>query len=163
MAGSIRVRSKGTVKVTGLLLRFFKTEVRAQGWFLDPRVAATTPRVRHACPARNFGRRPRVFVRRGSRVGERQLLRISKALSDATRLGLLREITRAGEISCGKLARRFPVAQATVSHHLKILESAGLVAARRDGQFHYFRAVPEALDAFREGLGRTFLIAETVR
>lgn len=94
---------------------------------------------------------------------ERQLLKVSKALSDETRLRLLREITRNGEISCGELARRFPVTQATVSHHLKILEGAGLVTARRDGQFHYFRAVPEALDAFREGLGRTFLVAEAAR
>jgi ArsR family transcriptional regulator, arsenate/arsenite/antimonite-responsive transcriptional repressor len=96
-------------------------------------------------------------------VIERQLLKISKALSDATRLRLLRAVTRAGEISCGELARRFPVAQATVSHHLKILEEAGLVAARRKGQFHYFRPVPEALEGFRKGLGRAFSVPAAAR
>jgi len=93
-------------------------------------------------------------------VIERQLLKVSKALSDETRLRLLREITRKGEVSCGELARRFPVAQATVSHHLKILEGAGLVAARREGQFHYFRPVPGALQAFRRGLGKAFSLAD---
>lgn len=94
---------------------------------------------------------------------ERRLLKVSKALSDETRLRLLREITRKGEISCGELARRIPVAQATVSHHLKILEEAGLVATRRDGQFHYFRPVPNALESFRRALGKTFSLQASAR
>lgn len=89
-------------------------------------------------------------------MNERQLLKIAKALSDGTRLRLLREIAASGEISCGELASRFPVAQPTVSHHLKVLEEVGLVAARREGQFHYYRAVAERLEAFREALAASF-------
>ena len=89
-------------------------------------------------------------------MNERQLLKIAKALSDRTRLRLLREIAASGEISCGELANRFPVAQPTVSHHLKVLEEVGLVAARREGQFNYYRAVAARLDAFRDALGAAF-------
>ncbi len=85
-------------------------------------------------------------------MDERRTLKVAKALSDATRLRMLREISVAGEISCGELARRFPISQPTVSHHLKILEDAGLVSERREGQFHYFRAVPGALVEFSKHL-----------
>jgi ArsR family transcriptional regulator, arsenate/arsenite/antimonite-responsive transcriptional repressor len=88
-------------------------------------------------------------------MGDRQTLQTAKALSDGTRLRLLHEITAGGEVSCGELARRFPLAQATVSHHLKVLEEAGLVAVRRDGQFHYFSAVSGALLAFSRNLAAT--------
>ena len=85
-------------------------------------------------------------------MDERQILKVAKALSDPTRLRMLHEVTAAGEISCGDLAARFPISQPTVSHHLKVLEEAGLVTARREGQFHYFKAVAGALGAFSRDL-----------
>jgi DNA-binding transcriptional ArsR family regulator len=57
-----------------------------------------------------------------------------KALADPTRraiLGLLRE----GDLPAGEIAAQFPVAWASVSHHLSVLKDAGLVLATRDGQF----------------------------
>ena len=85
-------------------------------------------------------------------MDERKILKIAKALSDRTRLRILREIGAAGEISCGELAKRFPISQPTVSHHLKVLEEAGLVSTRHEGQFHYFQAVTGALPAFSQHL-----------
>jgi ArsR family transcriptional regulator len=86
------------------------------------------------------------------KMNERRVLKIAKALSDPTRLRMLREMFTAGEISCGELARRFPISQPTVSHHLKVLEEAGLVSARHEGQFHYFKAVAGALSRFSKDL-----------
>ena len=86
-------------------------------------------------------------------MDERGIVKIAKALSDPTRLRMVREISAAGEISCGELAKRFPISQPTVSHHLKVLQEAGLVRERREGQFHYFAAVPGALAAFSKHLG----------
>ena len=83
----------------------------------------------------------------------KDLVRIAKALGDGTRFAILREIAAAGEISCGDLAARFPIAQATVSHHLRILGESGLVAARREGQHSYFSLAPGAMDAYRAALG----------
>jgi DNA-binding transcriptional ArsR family regulator len=48
------------------------------------------------------------------------------------------------------------VSQATVSHHLKVLSGAGLVAARREGPFHLYRSVPEALAAHGRTLAEAF-------
>ena len=84
------------------------------------------------------------------------LVRVAKALGDPTRLELLRRISAAGEMCCKDLVTLFPVSQATVSHHLKILADAGLVAVRREGQFGWYSLRPAAVDAHAALLGRTF-------
>ena len=81
-------------------------------------------------------------------------VRVAKALGDPTRFEMLRRIAAAVEINCRDLTSLFPVSQATVSHHLKILTDAGLIQARRQGQFHYFSLRPAALEAHASGLVR---------
>jgi ArsR family transcriptional regulator len=81
---------------------------------------------------------------------------VAKALSDPTRLELLLAIAMVAEKSCADLVRDLPVSQATVSHHLKILVAAGLVAVRRSGQFHHYRVVPGALAAWAGHLIQLF-------
>ncbi|MCX7924687.1 MAG: metalloregulator ArsR/SmtB family transcription factor [Fimbriimonadales bacterium] len=83
---------------------------------------------------------------------ERKAIRIARALADPTRLSILRALLQHAELSCGELAERFPVAQSTVSHHLNILMNADLVAMRKQGQHHYFRAQRETLCAFAQWL-----------
>lgn len=78
---------------------------------------------------------------------ENAAIRVARALADPTRFRLLRAIAEHGELSCRELVERFPVTQATVSHHLKVLAGAGLVAARQDGPFNRYRAVDGALEA----------------
>ena len=85
-----------------------------------------------------------------------QLVRISKALADGTRLGILRTIARRGELCCGDVARCFDVTQATVSHHLKVLTDAGLIETRRNGQFIHVRLVRGTIDDYRRRLGHAF-------
>lgn len=85
---------------------------------------------------------------------EQQLLRVARAIADPTRFGILKKISESGEICCGALAAAFPVKQATVSHHVKILEEAGLVETRREGQHHYFRVVPATLADYRATLAQ---------
>ena len=83
-------------------------------------------------------------------------IRVAKALADPTRFRLLRAIAERTEISCQELTTMLPLAQATVSHHLRVLADAGLVSARHEGQFHYYRVVPEALDAHGRALAAAF-------
>jgi len=78
---------------------------------------------------------------------DRQLIKVAKALADETRFSILKVIARVGEASCGELARQFPVAQPTISHHTRVLVEAGLLTSRRAGQHSYFRLVDGALDA----------------
>lgn len=64
--------------------------------------------------------------------------RVFSALSDPLRLRLMSVLARQGE-TCGKeLARELEASVALVSHHTKILEDAGLIIRRRDGQFSRF-------------------------
>lgn len=75
-----------------------------------------------------------------------QFQRIAKALADPRRFEILETITRAGdEMCCGSVVECFPVAQATVSHHLKELADAGLIETRSEGQFKFLRARPLVL------------------
>ena len=57
-----------------------------------------------------------------------------RALADPTRRRIL-ALLRDGDRAAGELASEFPIAFASVSHHLQVLRDAGLVLTRRDGQF----------------------------
>jgi len=84
------------------------------------------------------------------------LIKITKALADPTRFGILQAIAAADEISCGALAKRFPITQATCSQHLKILVEAGLIAMRREGQFHHYHLVRDTLEVYHRALEAAF-------
>ena len=81
---------------------------------------------------------------------------VAKALGDPTRFRMLRAIAARDEMSCRELTALFRLAQATVSHHLKVLTQAGLVSARREGQFHYYRVHRDALEAQCETIAAAF-------
>jgi ArsR family transcriptional regulator, arsenate/arsenite/antimonite-responsive transcriptional repressor len=68
---------------------------------------------------------------------DRQMVRVLKALADPKRFQMLRKIAAAGELSCSQIGRRFPLAQPTISHHLKILHDASLLQVREEGQHHF--------------------------
>lgn len=68
-----------------------------------------------------------------------QFNRISKALADPTRMEILERIAGAEELGCSVLAGDCAVSQPTISHHLKELSTAGLIRARRDGKFYFYR------------------------
>lgn len=83
-----------------------------------------------------------------------QIEKISKALADATRLRIFEAISSTNHMNCGEIVSMRGVTPATVSHHLKILNEAGLIACRREGQFVYSQAVPETIAAYTRSLAR---------
>ncbi len=80
--------------------------------------------------------------------------KISKALADQTRLRIFEAISASEHMNCGEIVSLRGVTPATVSHHLKILSEAGLIACRREGQFVYSRAVPERVAAYTRALAK---------
>lgn len=58
----------------------------------------------------------------------------AKALSDPTRLGLVKALEEGGELCVCDLAWISGRAQNLVSHHMRTLRSAGLARSRRDGK-----------------------------
>ena len=85
-------------------------------------------------------------------VNRSELEKISRALADATRLRIFEAISKKPSMNCGELVSLRGVTPATVSHHLKILNEAGLIACRRQGQFVYNEAVPEKIAAYTKAL-----------
>jgi ArsR family transcriptional regulator, arsenate/arsenite/antimonite-responsive transcriptional repressor len=76
---------------------------------------------------------------------EKELTKISKALSDPNRLRLYESIAAHKEMFCGELMQKCPLTPGTISHHLKILAEANLIESRREGQFIYNRALPRTI------------------
>ncbi|HLU38051.1 MAG TPA: metalloregulator ArsR/SmtB family transcription factor [Planctomycetota bacterium] len=66
------------------------------------------------------------------------------ALADPTRRAILTRLAR-GEASVGELCAPFDMTQPAISHHLKVLERAGLIRRRREGKRRPCRLAPDAL------------------
>jgi len=67
----------------------------------------------------------------------RELLAITKALSDESRLRALVSI-RGGELCLCQIIQVLGLSPATVSKHMDVLERAGLVRRRRQGKWRYY-------------------------
>jgi DNA-binding transcriptional ArsR family regulator len=83
-----------------------------------------------------------------------EIEKISKALADETRLRIFEAISRTEHMNCGEIVAMRGVTPATVSHHLKILSEAGLIACRREGQFVYSEGVPQTIAAYAKALAK---------
>ena len=76
-----------------------------------------------------------------------------KALADPTRVAIVRRLSTTDEVCVCELNCAFDLSQPTISHHLKILRDAGLVASTRRGTWAYYRLLPEAVQQLRHTLG----------
>ncbi len=73
--------------------------------------------------------------------------RFLHAIADPTRRRILHALTEKGGCSldketglcAGDIEKRVKLAQPTVSHHMRILEKAGLVEAKREGHWRWYR------------------------
>lgn len=74
---------------------------------------------------------------------------VGRALADPKRLCVLETLAR-GERSVSELSRDVGCQVPNMSQHLAVLRSAGLVAARREGNTVYYRlSDPRVLEAYR--------------
>ena len=80
--------------------------------------------------------------------------KVSKALADKTRLRIFEAVSASNRMNCSDIVSMRGVTPATVSHHLKILSEAGLIACHREGQFVYSEAVPETIAAYTRALAK---------
>lgn len=70
---------------------------------------------------------------------------IHKALSDETRLSILAYL-QAGELCVCELLDALRMPQSTVSHHLFILQNAGLITSRKQGRWVLYSIDSDVLD-----------------
>ena len=76
-----------------------------------------------------------------------------QATADPTRLSILRQLSAEAEVCACDFGDCCTVGQPTVSHHLKVLRSAGWVTAERRGTWIWYSINPQAVARFRELAG----------
>jgi DNA-binding transcriptional ArsR family regulator len=64
---------------------------------------------------------------------EQDLAAFAKALSHPARIAILKVLAQKNECICGEIVDVLPLAQSTVSQHLKELKNAGLITGETDG------------------------------
>jgi DNA-binding transcriptional ArsR family regulator len=71
---------------------------------------------------------------------------VFRALADPTRRQILQDL-RSGELTAGEIASRFPISGPSISRHLGVLRSAGLVRERREANRIHYSLVEDRLAA----------------
>jgi len=101
-----------------------------------------------------------------SDLTDKKFVKIARALADPTRTRMLREIRKAGELNCSQVLERFDLSQPTISHHIKILAEAGLVACRKAGPYHVMKVDEAVVNQFAATItlsGQSTRTAETAK
>lgn len=84
---------------------------------------------------------------------DRQLTLIARALADPRRYEILQKIGRSDSpCACGDIRSCLSISPATLSHHMKELENAGLIDAQREGKFVNYTLRRDILQAYLDKL-----------
>jgi ArsR family transcriptional regulator len=83
-------------------------------------------------------------------VNDAKLAELAKALSHPARIAILRTLAEKNTCICGEIVEVLPLAQSTVSQHLKELKKAGLVSGEIDGLKSCYCIDPAVLNEFVE-------------
>ncbi len=88
--------------------------------------------------------------RDGITAADEELAGLARALGHPARVAILRQLSERGECVCGQIVESLPLAQATVSQHLKVLKEAGLVQGEIDGPRVCYCVNPETVKRFQK-------------
>lgn len=80
---------------------------------------------------------------------DEELSRLARAVAHPARVRILRILKERAACVCGEIVDALPLAQSTVSQHLKILKGAGLVQGEVDGPKVCYCIDPKALERLK--------------
>jgi len=84
---------------------------------------------------------------------DEELATLAKALGHPARVRILRILLRRDSCVCGDIVDELPLAQSTVSQHLKVLKDTGLIRGEVDGPRVCYCVEPAALRRLRALVG----------
>jgi ArsR family transcriptional regulator len=84
---------------------------------------------------------------------DEELASLSKALGHPARVKIVRILIRKDACVCGDIVDELPLAQSTVSQHLKVLKEAGLIRGDVDGPRVCYCIEPRALRRLKALVG----------
>ncbi len=87
------------------------------------------------------------------KAADDELALLAKALGHPARVQILRLLVRRDACICGDIVEELPLAQSTVSQHLKVLKEAGLIRGDIDGPRVCYCVEPRALRRFKALVG----------
>jgi ArsR family transcriptional regulator len=91
---------------------------------------------------------PSLSQEKPARLSRARRTAILKALADPKRFELLERIAQANcPLGCSEVRPVLAISPATLSHHIKELERAGLIQVMREGKFHFLSLRAEVLDS----------------
>jgi ArsR family transcriptional regulator, lead/cadmium/zinc/bismuth-responsive transcriptional repressor len=83
--------------------------------------------------------------------GQARLAKTFKALGDETRLRLIAELARRGEVTCGEFAMLCACSNSALTYHQRVLSEAGLIKVRRVGQYRLLSLRRESFESLLPG------------
>lgn len=87
---------------------------------------------------------------------EQELAAFAKALSHPARIAILKVLAQKAECICGEIVDVLPLAQSTVSQHLKELKNAGLIQGTVDGPRSCYCINWKAFEKFNSDMNTLF-------
>ena len=86
----------------------------------------------------------------GSTLNTEEFARICKALGHPARIKIVAHLKSVGSCVCGRIVKIMPLAQSTVSQHLKILKEVGIVRGEIEGPCTCYCLDTDILEKFKK-------------
>jgi len=83
-----------------------------------------------------------------------------KAMADEKRLKII-DLLSCGTMCACDILKHFEFTQPTLSHHMKVLQTAGVVSSRKEGKWHYYTLSPDYIREFKADTDKLLASQET--